>query len=110
MGIWDNAFKIPEPPDPTPEEKKLLDKLAAAVKARGMGDIAGFAVESTTPLHGLGAQGALMIEPILSLVFNREEVAKYRRLTENKKAIAYFVERLNAEPPEKEDPNVKKRP
>lgn len=110
MGIWDNAFKIPEPPEPTPEEKALLDALAEKVKRRRMGDIAAFMVESTTPLHDLGAQGITFIEPLLAAFFKREEVEKYRAMLENRKAVAYLVNRLNSEKNEKDDPNVKKRP
>lgn len=110
MGIWDNAFKIPEPPEPTPEEKRLLDLLADKVRARGLGDIAAFAVESTSPLHELGAQGVTFIEPALTLLFKKEDVEKYRAMLENRKAVAYLVSRLNAETKEKDDPNVKKRP
>ena len=112
MGIWDNAFKIPEPPEPTPEEKKLLDALADKVRARGMGELAAFAVESTAPLHGLGAQGLLFLEPALAAFFRKEEVERYRALLENRKAVAYLAERLGAGRTEKgkDDPNVKKRP
>ncbi len=110
MGIWDNAFKIPEPPDPTPEEKKLLDALAKKVRERGMGDVAAFTLEGTRPMHGLGAQGVTFLEPMLAMVFRKEEVEKYKALLENRKAVDYFVERLSAEPPEKDDPNVKERP
>lgn len=115
MGIWDNAFKIPEPPEPTPEEKALLDGLAEKVRKRSMGDIAAFMVESTSPLHDLGAQVVTFIEPALSAFFKKEEVEKYKALLENRKAVAYLVSRLSAEKPEaekkeKDDPNVKKRP
>lgn len=110
MGIWDNAFKIPEPPEPTAEEKRLLDALADKVRRRGLGDIAAFAVESTRPLHNLGAQGVTIVEPALSVFFKKEEIEKYRALLENQKAVAYLIERLNAETAKKEDPDVKKRP
>ncbi|MCM2268010.1 MAG: hypothetical protein NDI60_09600 [Elusimicrobiales bacterium] len=110
MGIWDNAFKIPEPPDPTDEEKRLLDALAEKVRRRGLGEIASFTVESTRPLHNLGAQGLVFIEPALKLLFKKEEIEKYRALLENSKAVTYLVDRLSAEPPKKEDPDVKKRP
>jgi len=110
MGIWDNAFKIPEPPEPSPEEKKLLDALAERVRRRRMGDIAAFMVESTSPLHNLGAQGVTFIEPLLASFFKREEVEKYRAMLENRKAVTYLVSRLNAETNEKDDHNVKKRP
>lgn len=110
MGIWDNAFKIPEPPEPTPAEKELLDVLAEKVRRRGMGEIAAFTVESTAPLHNLGAQGITFIEPALTMLFKKEEVEKYRALLENSKAVKYLVSRLNAEPEEKDASNVKKRP
>jgi len=80
-----------------------------------MGDIAAFMVESTSPLHDLGAQAVTFIEPALSAFLKKEEVAKYKALLENRKAIAYLVSRLSAEKTEaekkeKDDPNVKKRP
>ncbi len=110
MGIWKNAFKIPEPPEPTPEEKKLLDDLAEKAARRGLGEIAAFTVESTAPLHSLGAQGMIFIEPALTTLFKKEDVEKYRALLENSKAVKYLVSRLNAETEEKEATNVKKRP
>ena len=110
MGIWSNAFKIPEPPEPTPEEKKLLDGLVEKIRRRGFGDIAAFTVESTGPLHNLGAQGITFIEPALTMLFKKEDVAKYRAMLENSKAVKYLVNRLSAEQEEKDAPNVKKRP
>ena len=110
MGIWDNAFKIPEPPEPTPAEKQLLDKLAEKVRRRGMGDVAAFTLEGTRPMHGLGAQGIKFLEPMLAMAFSKEEVEKYKALLENRKAVDYFVEKLSAEPPGKDETNVKKRP
>lgn len=110
MGIWDNAFKIPEPPEPTPAEKKLLDSLVKKIKARGMADIAAFTVESTRPLHGLGSQGVTFVEPMLAMIFKKEDVEKYRALLENKKAVDYFIEKLNSETSGKDDNDVKKGP
>lgn len=110
MGIWDNAFKIPEPPEPTPEEKKTLDGLAEKVRARRMGDIAAFMVESTSPLHNLGVQGVTFVESALAAFLNKEDIAKYKALLENPKAMKYLVSRLSDETDKKEDPNVKKRP
>jgi hypothetical protein len=110
MGIWDNAFKIPQPPEPTPEEKRLLDILAEKVRKRSMGDVAAFMVESTRPLHELGAQGIIFIEPALAAFFGKEEIAKYRAILENRKAVTYLVNKLSDETAKKEDTNVKKRP
>ncbi|MBI4350858.1 MAG: hypothetical protein HY550_05430 [Elusimicrobia bacterium] len=108
MSIWKNAFKIPEPPEPTPEEKKLLDALVEKIRKRGLGEIAAFTAESTAPLHYLGAQGITFIEPALTALFRKEDVEKYRALLENSRAVKYLVDRLNDEP--KEDRDVKKGP
>ncbi|HAN04247.1 MAG TPA: hypothetical protein DCW72_04365 [Elusimicrobia bacterium] len=110
MGIWDNAFKIPEPPEPTPAERQLLRELAVKIRARGLAAIAAFTVESTAPVHGLGAQGLQMLEPIVGAFFNKAKLQEYKALLENRKAVAYLVELLNEESPAKEDPDVKKRP
>lgn len=114
MGIWDNAFKIPEPPEPAAEEKALLDALAVKIRGRKLGDIAAFALESTRPVHDLGAQSASFLTPILNIVFEKDEVGKYARLLENPKAVSYLVERLQEddkpEPGNEGEPNVKKRP
>ena len=110
MSIWSNAFKIPEPPEPTQEEKDLLEVLAEKVKRRGLGEVAAFTVESTAPLHDLGAQGLTFIEPALTMLFKKEDVEKYRALLQNSKAVKYLVDRLNSEPEKKEDSNVKERP
>lgn len=110
MGIWDNAFKIPEPPEPTAAEQQLLQELAAKIRARGMGAIASFTVESTAPVHGLGAQGLQMLEPLVGIFFNKAKLQEYKALLENRKAVAYLVALLHEESPAKEDTDVKKRP
>jgi hypothetical protein len=97
MGIWDNAFKLPDPPEATEEEKKLLDVLADKVRARKMGDMAALTLESTKPLHNLGAQGVVFLGPMLNMFFQKEEVSRYVKLLENPKAVAYLVERLGAD-------------
>jgi len=101
MGIWDNAFKLPEPPEATAEDKKLLDALAAKVRARQMGDMAAMALESTRPMHHLGSQGIVFLGPMLSMIFEKDEVLGYAKLLENPKAVAYLVERLGADPEKK---------
>lgn len=114
MGIWDNAFKIPEPQEPTAEEKALLDALAVKVRARKLGDLAAFALESTRPVHDLGAQSASFLTPILNIVFDKDEVSRYAKLLENPKAVSYLVDKLGADDKpgggNQGEPNVKERP
>jgi len=96
MGIWNNAFKLPVPPEVTEEEKALLSVLAEKTRRRGMEDIAAMALESTRPLHNLGAQGVVFLGPMLSVIFEKEQVSRYARLLENPRAVSYLVERLGA--------------
>lgn len=99
--MWNNAFKIPVPPEITEEQKLMLDSLAEKVKKRGMGDMAVLALESTRPLHNLGSQGIIFLSPMLNMVFSKEEVSRYVKLLENPKAVTYLVGRLGSEPEKK---------
>ena len=114
MGIWTNAFKLPVPPEMTAGEKALLDSLAAVVRGRGMGDIAAMALESTRPLHNLGAQSVVFLGPMLSMIFKTEEVLRYAKLLENPEAVSYLARRLVTDEAGKKDSqgetNVQERP
>jgi len=101
MGIWDNAFKLPVQPEVTAAEKKLLDALAEKVVRRKMGDMAAMALESTRPIHNLGAQSIVFLSPMLSMVLKKEEVDRYAKILENSKAVSYLIERLEADPGKK---------
>ncbi len=112
MGIWTNAFKIPVPPEVTAEEKALLDALAGKIRRRGMGDMAAMALESTRPMHNLGAQGAVFLSPMLNIIFNKEDVGRYVKMLENPKAVSYLSGRLASDEDGKNiqgEPNVPKR-
>lgn len=113
MGIWSNAFKIPEAPEVTGAQKALLDSLADKVRRRKMGDMAALALESTRPVHNLGAQGAVFMTPMLSMLFSKEDVEKYVKILENPKAVSYLTGRLAADEDSENsqgEPNVPKRP
>ena len=99
--MWNNAFKIPVPPEVTEEQKLMLGTLAEKVQKRGMGEMAVLALESTRPLHNLGSQGIIFLAPMLNMVFNKEEVSRYVKLLENPKAVTYLVGRLGSEPEKK---------
>lgn len=96
MGIWSNAFKMPVHPDLTAEEKAAVEMMAGRINRRSLGWTASLALESTRPVHNLGAQGLIFLSPMLSIVFSRKEVEKYTRLLENPKAVDLLLEKLNA--------------
>ncbi len=98
MGIWDNAFKIPAPPELTAADKALLSLLAGKVRGRKLEFAATLAVESSRPLQGLGAQALIFLMPLLQQVFGQEKSERAAKLLENPKAADYFLKELDSKP------------
>jgi len=96
MGIWKNAFKLPEHREITEAEKKLLAVLAEKINKRSMGTVTALAVESTRPLHNLGSQALVFLMPLLNAFLAKEDTEKYVKLLENPKAVDFFLKELNA--------------
>ena len=92
--MWNNAFKLPESKAVNDKEKETLDFIAGKIKKRALGGPAALVLESTSPVHNLGAQGLVFLSPMLNMVFDKGKVEKYTRLLENPKAVSYLVERL----------------
>lgn len=98
MGIWANAFKLPQHSDLTSSETALLSGLAAKVRGRHMEFAVSLAIESSRPLHNLGAQALIFLMPLLSQVLGLEEAQQMAKLLENRKAVDFFLKELNATP------------
>ncbi len=83
MGIWKNAFKLPKKKIVGAAEKKLLIKLADKVKKRGLSDIMLLSIESSRPVHNLGAQSLIFLMPFITMIFKvfirliNEKIKKY---------------------------------
>ncbi|OGS11217.1 MAG: hypothetical protein A2234_11035 [Elusimicrobia bacterium RIFOXYA2_FULL_58_8] len=99
MGIWSNAFKLPEHAEVNDQERALLLALAQKVRGRNMALAVSLAMESSRPLHNLGAQALVFLMPLLSQVFGIEEAEKAVKLLENPKAVDFFLKELNAASP-----------
>lgn len=95
MSIFGNAFKLPGHKEVTAEEKEFLISAAEKVRKRSMQDILALAIESTRPLHGIGAQGFIFISPMLKCVFDEKDVNRVSGLLENPDAVDFFISRLN---------------
>ncbi len=97
MGFWSNAFKIPEHPEPSAADRELILKAVEKIKTREMDYIASLAVEASRPVHGLGAQALVFLQPFLTTVFGAEKTNKFVELMENPKAVDFFLKSLNGE-------------
>lgn len=94
MSIWKNAFKLPGRRALTAEDKDFLRALALKINKRSMGNVTALAVESTRPLHNLGAQALVFLTPLLNAIFNKEETEKAVKLLENPDAVTFFIDEL----------------
>ncbi len=63
-----HAFAIGVKEELTPEERAVLDKVAAKIKARGLQLPAVVFLESTRPLNMLGSQVMIGLQPFVELV------------------------------------------
>jgi hypothetical protein len=97
MGIWKNAFKLPETKTVSDAEKELIVSFADKVKKRSLGDIAVIFLESTRPIHNLGAQAFVFLMPLISLVFKKEDAEKFITILENPNAVSFLIEQLEKE-------------
>lgn len=97
MGFWSNAFKIPVPPDPTEEDRELILKAAEKICARQLDYITSLAVDASRPVHGLGAQALVFLQPFLMTIFGEQKTKKFVELMENPKAVDLFLKSLNGD-------------
>jgi len=104
MGIWKNAFKLPNPGDLSPEDKEFLISISLKVKRKSMGQISSLFMESTRPLHNLGAQSLIFLTPLLSLIIDSKKTERFVKLLENPKAVDFLIEHLNGENDGKQRP------
>ncbi len=106
MNIWKNAFKLPKNKVVSLDEKKLLLKLADKVKKRKMSDIILLSIESSRPVHNLGAQSLIFLMPFITMIFKKAQAERFVKILENPDAVTYFIEQLADNPP---DSNEKKK-
>jgi len=86
------AFAVRAEDDPlTPEDLSLLDRVAAAVVARGMAGPAILFLESVGPMNFLGSQALHFLTPILNLACESREIEHAAFLLERRDAIPRLV-------------------
>jgi hypothetical protein len=92
-----NAFKMPAQEEITPEEEALLVALAGKIKQRKMELPASLAIESTKPLHSLGAQASHFLAPIMDFLATPQQQEMYRRMLTKQKAVTRLLQLLEEE-------------
>lgn len=80
----------------SPEETRLLEKIATVTVGRRMAGAAVLFLESAGPMNFLGSQALHALTPILSLACDAREVEIAARLLERRDAIARLVAMIEA--------------
>ncbi len=86
------------------EKLEILDQLADFVVKRKLDIIAVFMIESTRPLHYLGAQAVIFFEPFLNIIFDNKKILLFREAMEESQYVDYLLDRIEYPPqPNKTD-------
>jgi len=94
MGIFANAFKIPEKLPVTDDEKQFIIKACEKIKERKMSEVAIFFAESTLPFHNLVSQLIIFGLPFLNFVFKKEDIDKLINILQKPAALEFFKNNL----------------
>jgi len=77
-----------------PEKIKVLDAVAGFFKKRNISIIGTMLLESTRPLHYLGAQAMIFFEPFLNIIIKEEKLRLFRESMEDKRYVEYLLKKL----------------
>lgn len=106
--FWKNAFSLPSDKPVTEEEKAMLEKVAAKIRERSLGQVAALAVESSRPIHNISSQALVFLMPFISILFKKDEAQKIVDMLQNPNAVSYLIERLEPEDPPAGEKNGEK--
>lgn len=85
------------PPERTPEDDRLLDKIAHGVVRYGMTVPAIFLLESSKPLSFVGGQFLHFLSPMVHSVVNADEFDRLARLLERRDTMEELLVRIERE-------------
>lgn len=81
---------------PTPDEARLVERLAVAVVRRGMATPAIMALECSHNLNFLASQTMVFFAPIFQALFSRTDYAVLTNFLERRGSIEYMSRRIEA--------------
>ena len=94
-----HAFAIPASNGPwEPADTRLLERLADAVRKRGMTVPALMFLESSRSLNYVGSQFLSFARPFATFVFNRDEYDRVAKLLERRDSIDRLIDILERQP------------
>jgi hypothetical protein len=96
----------------TPEQEKLLDRIAARVVGWRMATPAIMFLESVKPMNYVGSQMMVFFEPFVRAIFNFKEYSIFMEIMqerENVEVLLVKIEKLDLEAYRKEKEEKKKR-
>jgi hypothetical protein len=82
------------PPPRTPEDERLLDRIAGGVVRYGMTVPAIFLLESSKPLSFVGGQFLHFLSPIVHSLFDAREIDRLAYLLERRETLEELIVRI----------------
>ncbi len=97
-----NAFALDDgkPCEPSPEQREVLERLAAEVARRRLAGPALAFLEMSRPLNGLGAAVIHFFSPLASTLANPVSLARFAEFLEKRGSVDYLcglIERAEAD-------------
>ncbi len=97
-----NAFALDDgkPCEPSPEQREVLERLAAEVAKRRLAGPALAFLEMSRPLNGLGAAVIHFFSPLASTLANPVSLARFAEFLEKRGSVDYLcglIERAEAD-------------
>ncbi len=88
---------------------RLLERMAAYIKHRGMSEVAVMTLETCRPLNFLGSQVLQFFKPFVNFVFpDSEDFQRFAELLEDREVLNLFIEKIeNSQTQEAERPKKK---
>ena len=89
------AFSLERYEEPlTDQERRLLEKIAAAVVRRRLETPAVFVLESAKPLNYLGSQAMAFFEPVVRGLFAATDYGRVRRILERGRSVECLLQEI----------------
>lgn len=89
------AFSLERYEEPlTDQERRLLEKIAAAVVRRRLETPALFVLESAKPLNYLGSQAMAFFEPVVRGLFAATDYGRVRRILERRQSVEWLLQEM----------------
>jgi len=91
-----HAFAVdrPGPAEPTDAQRRLVDKVCVEIVRRRLTTPALIFLETSRPLNYLGAQAMHFLQPIATVVLDRDGYRSFTEFLEQRGSVDYFCNRI----------------